>query len=96
MKLPFDEKGLRGSGGGGKGGATLLFFRFLNFLISLKSFLKAGNLAQITKIKIASGRVGLLYTAALNSMGGKFHLKLNMQRETDSSQVPRGKDETKL
>ena len=26
-------------------------------------------------------------------MGGKFHLKLNIGRETDSEQVPWGKDE---
>jgi len=57
-------------------------------------FAKLVDFQITTKGKV--GRVGLLYTAALNSMGGKFHLKLNMQRETDSSQVPRGKDETKL
>jgi len=60
------------------------------------AFLPPSLLRGIKEGGRASEKRGLLESGCLivqPKMGGKFHLKLNITRDTDIIQVPRGKDE---
>ena len=69
---------------------------------SCKTVHNHGNMDKATETGYRSQRVGLLESAAwikrgwgaiFNSIGGILHLRLNTLWETDSKQVPRGKDQ---